>query len=70
MTDRATEIALFRYALIREAADATLSHAERGRRVRALADGEHPGVDGMPVCGQVIHTVTGIGSSYRHNLHH
>ena len=49
MTDRATEIALFRYALIREAADPALSHAERGRMVRALAAAVHPGPDGTPV---------------------
>lgn len=49
MTDRATEIALFRYALIREAADRSLSHAQRGAMVRALAAAEHPGVDGAPV---------------------
>jgi putative transposase len=49
MTDRATEIALFRYALIREAADPSLSHAQRGRVVRALADSEHPGPDGTPI---------------------
>jgi len=49
MTDRATEIALFRYALIRQAADRALSPAERGRAVRALAGAEHPGVDGTPV---------------------
>ncbi|MHB1533190.1 MAG: DDE-type integrase/transposase/recombinase [Acidimicrobiales bacterium] len=47
MTDRATEIALFRYALIREAADPALSHAERGRAVRALAELSHPGPDGV-----------------------
>jgi putative transposase len=49
MTDRATEIALFRYALIREAADPALSHAERGRAVRALVGVEHAGVDGVAV---------------------
>jgi putative transposase len=49
MTDRATEIALFRYALIREAADAALSHATRGRAVRALAEAEHAGPDGTAV---------------------
>ncbi len=49
MTDRATEIALFRYALIREAADPALSHATRGRAVRALAEAEHAGPDGTAV---------------------
>jgi putative transposase len=47
MTDRATEIALFRYALIREAADPALSHAERGRAVRALVEMDHAGPDGV-----------------------
>ncbi len=46
MGDRATEVALFRYALVREAADAGVSKAERGRLVRALAAREHAGPDG------------------------
>jgi len=49
MTDRATEIALFRYALIREVADPALGHRQRGRAVRALAGVEHPGPDGTPL---------------------
>jgi putative transposase len=43
---RRREIALFRYGLIREPADAGLSSAERGRLVRALAGREHRGPDG------------------------
>jgi putative transposase len=43
------EIGLFRYALIRDAADAGLSKAERGRLVRAIADREHVGPDGRIV---------------------
>jgi putative transposase len=43
VVDRATEVALFRYSLIREAADDALSPAERGRLVRALAATEHEG---------------------------
>ena len=35
--ERGLEIGLFRYALIREAADLSLSGRERGRLVRALA---------------------------------
>ncbi len=35
--DRCREVGLFRYALIRGAADQGLSRAERGRMVRALA---------------------------------
>ena len=46
MGDRATEVALFRYALVREAADAGVSKAERGRLVRALAARDHIGPDG------------------------
>jgi len=43
------EVGLFRYALIRDAADAALSRAERGRLVRALAEVEHVGPDGRLV---------------------
>jgi putative transposase len=42
----AREIALFRYTLIREAADPTLSTRARGRLVRQLAAGEHVGASG------------------------
>jgi len=44
--DRRREIGLFRYALVRDAADPGISKAERGRLVRALAEGEHVGPDG------------------------
>jgi putative transposase len=47
--DRRREIGLFRYALIRSAADPALSRAERGRIVRALAAAEHVGPDGRLV---------------------
>ena len=47
--DGRREIGLFRYALIRDAADPGLSKAERGRLVRALADREHVGPDGRLV---------------------
>jgi len=40
------EVGLFRYAVVRDAADPGLSRAERGRLVRALADREHVGSDG------------------------
>jgi putative transposase len=40
------EVALFRYGLIREAADPELSPTERGRLVRQLASREHRGPDG------------------------
>jgi putative transposase len=46
---RANDKALFRYALIREAADPSLTHAERGALVRALAQREHVGPDGRAV---------------------
>ena len=48
-TDWAREVGLFRYALIREAADPGLSHAERGQLVRAIAEVEHTGPDGRRV---------------------
>ena len=41
--DRAREVGLFRYALIREAADPALSTKQRGRLVRELAATEHTG---------------------------
>src|SRR5579862_2164158 len=43
------EIGLFRYALVRDAADLGLSKAERGRLVRALAGREHLGPNGRLV---------------------
>lgn len=49
MADRATEVALFRYALIREAADASLSTRQRGRLVREIAAGMHPGPGGVEI---------------------
>jgi transposase InsO family protein len=47
--ERARAIGLFRYSLIREAADAKLSTKQRGRLVRALAAREHEGPFGKPV---------------------
>lgn len=47
--NRRREIGLFRYALVRDAADPGLSKAERGRLVRALAEREHLGSDGRLV---------------------
>jgi len=47
--DRHRDVALFRYSLIREAADAALTKAERGALVRALARREHLGPDGSRV---------------------
>lgn len=44
--ERFREIGLFRYALVREPADPSLSKAERGRLVRALAASEHRRPDG------------------------
>lgn len=49
MADRATEVALFRYALIRQAADPKVSKAERGRMVRDLAGRVHAGPGGVEV---------------------
>jgi len=47
--DGRRDVGLFRYALIRDAADPALSKAERGRLVRALAEREHVGLDGRLV---------------------
>jgi putative transposase len=47
--DRAREVGLFRYALIRQAADPSLSRWERGVLVRALAATEHAGPCGERV---------------------
>ena len=49
MQDRHRDVALFRYSLIREAADPALSKAERGALVRALAARDHTGPDGERV---------------------
>jgi putative transposase len=45
LDDRRHAIALFRYSLIREAADPELSPRQRGALVRALADRDHVGPD-------------------------
>lgn len=47
--DRARDIALYRYALIRPLADPHLSPSERGRLVRELAAQVHIGPSGQPV---------------------
>jgi putative transposase len=47
--EKARDIALFRYALIRQAADPALSTRQRGALVRALAADEHTGPFGRPV---------------------
>ncbi len=63
--ERRREIGVFRYALIRDAADAGLSKAERGRLVRAIADREHVGPDGRLV--RVSRTTLGRWiRAYRH----
>lgn len=49
MDDRYRDVALFRYSLIREAADPLLTKAERGRLVRALAARDHMGPTGERV---------------------
>lgn len=46
MDDKARAVALFRYALIREAAHPTHSSADRGRIVRELAAQDHDGPEG------------------------
>jgi putative transposase len=63
--ERRREIGLFRYALIRDVADAGLSKAQRGRLVRAIADREHVGPDGRVV--RVSRTTLGRWiRAYRH----
>jgi putative transposase len=47
--ERAQAVALFRYQLIRQAADPALSSRQRGRLVRELAGREHPGPFGKVV---------------------
>jgi len=47
--ERARAIGLFRYSLIREAADAQLSTKQRGALVRALARAEHVGPFGQRI---------------------
>lgn len=49
MDDRATDVALFRYSLVKELTDEALSKAERGRRARALAERSHIGPGGAVV---------------------
>ncbi len=49
MSDRRRDVALFRYSLIREAADPALTNAERGVLVRALAARDHVGPGGARV---------------------
>jgi len=63
--DRRRETGLFRYTLIRDAADPMLSKAQRGRLLRALADREHVGPDGRLV--RVSRTTLGRWvRAYRH----
>ena len=47
--ERARAAGLFRYMLIREAADPALSTRQRGAMVRAIAAREHAGPSGQPV---------------------
>lgn len=47
--ERARSIGLFRYMLIREAADPTLTSRQRGKLVRQLASQEHTDADGRTV---------------------
>ena len=49
MKDRAQAVGLFRYSLIREAADAAMSSRQRGEWVRRLASETHLGPDGERV---------------------
>src|SRR5260370_34518174 len=47
--ERARAVGLFRYMLIREAADPALSTRQRGAMVREIAAREHAGPSGEPV---------------------
>jgi putative transposase len=47
--DRAQDVALYRYSLIRPLADPNLSAAERGRLVRQMANQVHIGPSGQAV---------------------
>jgi putative transposase len=47
--NRAEDIALFRYAIVREAVDETISKSKRGQLVRELASMTHIGIDKVPV---------------------
>ena len=49
MSERRRDVGLFRYSLIREAADPVLSKADRGVLVRALAARDHAGAEGERV---------------------
>src|ERR1700675_2562288 len=49
MDDRHRDVALFRYSLIREAADPALTKTQRGALVRALAARDHTGPSGERV---------------------
>jgi putative transposase len=49
LEQRRRDVALFRYALVREAIDPALSKAERGRVISALVAREHQGPDGRLV---------------------
>ena len=49
MKDHRRDVALFRYSLIREAAEPSLSHAERGLLVRELVGREHAGPSGVRI---------------------
>jgi putative transposase len=63
--NRRRETGLFRYTLVRDAADGGLSKAQRGRLLGALADREHLGPDGRLV--RVSRTTLGRWvRAYRH----
>jgi putative transposase len=49
MTDKAQQVGLFRYALIREISDEALSPASRGALINAIARTDHLGPDGRRV---------------------
>lgn len=48
LVDRAQEVGLFRWRVVSEATDVSLSARERGALVRSLAAREHPGYRRIP----------------------
>ena len=61
----AVNIALFRYSLIREAADPDASKTERGLLVRALAGRDHAGLVACGLAGPTLRWSDPSKSQYR-----
>ena len=61
MNDAQREVALFRYSLVREAADESLTVRQRGRLVRELAGRDHAGPNGKRVRSVAGRSTAGSG---------